>query len=227
MRYQGFALPTVIIASVVMMTILLASVGSTVSVRTAVQAQHNESLAKAAADAGIAYAKACYKQEGNTVTWSNDNPLRPNTDCTGAVESEQSAYVLSTSNAQTAFSVGEPEVNDEGEIVSILSQGTAELLRTSTGAVWRTYYANSSEAIDVFMGHGTYEVMYDDAIGSGSPSSQQIEHGTEIVIAPEPSVHGSLFDGWSDGYGNILQPGDPYVITRPVVFTAMWIPITP
>lgn len=155
LSHKGFALPTVIISSVIMMTILLASIASTVSVRTAVQAQYNESLAKAAADAGIEYAKACYRNNGNTVTWSSDNPLRPNTNCAGVALGDQSAFVLSAPNVQTSFSVGEPDLNDDGQIVAIPSSGKTELLRTSNGAVWRTYNANSSETVNTFVGEGT------------------------------------------------------------------------
>lgn len=79
----GFALPTVLIASVVMFTILAVSVSSVVAVRTALKTQYYEQLAKAAGEAGVAYAKACLAKNGNVPLWSDNKPLRPSTDCAG------------------------------------------------------------------------------------------------------------------------------------------------
>lgn len=80
---RGFALPTVLIASVVMLTILAASVSSVVAVRNAIKGQYYEQLAKAAGEAGVAYAKACLAKNGNVPLWSNAKPLTPATDCAG------------------------------------------------------------------------------------------------------------------------------------------------
>ena len=79
----GFALPTVLIASVVMLTVLTVSVTSVVSVRTALLTQYYEQIAKTAGEAGIAYAKACLAKSGNVPLWSDAKPLRPSTDCAG------------------------------------------------------------------------------------------------------------------------------------------------
>lgn len=79
----GFALPTVLIASVVMLTVLATAVSSVAAVRTTLKAQYYEQLAKAAGEAGVAYAKACLAKNGNRPLWSTDKPLRPSTDCAG------------------------------------------------------------------------------------------------------------------------------------------------
>ena len=79
----GFALPTVLIASVVMLTVLATAVSSVAAVRTTLKAQYYEQLAKAAGEAGVAYAKACLSKNGNRPLWTNDKPLKPNTDCAG------------------------------------------------------------------------------------------------------------------------------------------------
>ncbi|HWT40354.1 MAG TPA: hypothetical protein VN081_03770 [Dongiaceae bacterium] len=79
----GFALPTVLIASVVMMMILTVSVSSVTAVRTALQTQYYEQLAKSAGEAGVAYAKACLAKNGNVPLWSDAKPLTPATDCAG------------------------------------------------------------------------------------------------------------------------------------------------
>ena len=79
----GFALPTVLIASVIMLTVLTVSVTSVVSVRTAILTQYYEQVAKTAGEAGVAYAKACLAKSGNVPLWTDAQPLRPNTDCAG------------------------------------------------------------------------------------------------------------------------------------------------
>jgi Tfp pilus assembly protein PilV len=73
----GFALPTVLIASVVMLTILAVSVSSVTAVRTTLKTQYYEQLAKAAGEAGVAYAKACLAQNGNKPLWTDNKPLTP------------------------------------------------------------------------------------------------------------------------------------------------------
>ncbi len=79
----GFALPTVLIASVVMLTILAVSVSSVAAVRTSLKTQYYEQLAKAAGEAGVAYAKACLAKNGNKPLWTDTKPLTPSTDCAG------------------------------------------------------------------------------------------------------------------------------------------------
>ena len=97
MKARGFALPTVLIASVVMLMVLATAVSTTAAVRSALQNQYYNGLADDAADAGTAFAEACLKTNGNTVTWSDSKPLKPNTDCYGTVQSGISAYVKSHS----------------------------------------------------------------------------------------------------------------------------------
>lgn len=81
----GFALPTVLIASIIMLTVLIVSVTSTVAVRNSLQAQHYNQMARSAADAGLAYAKACLRTNNNVPQWSDAKPLTPATDCNGDI----------------------------------------------------------------------------------------------------------------------------------------------
>jgi uncharacterized repeat protein (TIGR02543 family) len=218
---KGFALPTVIISSVIMMTILLASIASTVSVRTAVQAQYYESLARAAADAGAEYAKACFDNSGDKVTWTSGNPLRPNTNCSGIAVGGQSPYVLSNSNVRTSFSVGVPELNENGQIIAIKSSGSAEILRVSTGAVWKTFNASSSETISI-ASSGVHAVIYDAAGGTGAPDGGFAEFGEQLIVGYAPTRSGYSFTGWADDFGAIFQPNAIYSINGPTTFTAQW-----
>jgi len=86
---KGFALPTVMIASIVMLAVLLVSVSSNVAIRVSLSSQYYNQLAKNAGDAGTAYAKACLDASGGVPTWGDGTPyatggpLMPGTDCTG------------------------------------------------------------------------------------------------------------------------------------------------
>lgn len=80
-QLRGFALPTVIASSVIMLIVLLVSISATVALRGSLTSEYYNQLAKNASDAGLIYAKECIAKNG--VTWSDDNPLGPNTDCSG------------------------------------------------------------------------------------------------------------------------------------------------
>jgi hypothetical protein len=81
---KGFALPTVLIASVVLLSILAVSVSATTAFRTTLKNQYYAQLAQLAGEAGVAYAKACLAANGNVPQWDDAHPLKPSTDCTGA-----------------------------------------------------------------------------------------------------------------------------------------------
>lgn len=80
---EGFALPTILISSIIMLTVLIVAISSTVAVRNALQAGYYDNIAEAAADAGVAYAKACLAQNNNIPLWTDAKPLTPATDCSG------------------------------------------------------------------------------------------------------------------------------------------------
>ncbi len=140
----AFALPTVLIASVVMMLLLTVTLASVGSITASINAQYYNKLAKEAAEAGLTMAKACIANGTSTPTWSNTSPLRPNTDCGGGVACSTdtpSCYVLSNGNARTTFSVGTATFNSDGSY-TIPVNGTVQLLRSSNGAVWQSYNQN-------------------------------------------------------------------------------------
>ena len=91
---RAFALPTVLIASVVLLAILAVSVTATTAVRTSLKNQYYAQLAQVAGEAGVAYAKACLSQNGNKPQWTNAKPLTPATDCYGNVSLSPSVRAL-------------------------------------------------------------------------------------------------------------------------------------
>ena len=150
-RPKGFALPTVLIASLIMLSVLVASVSSTVSIRSALVAQYYNQLAQNASDAGVAYAKACLEISSGVPKWNNVNKLTSSTDCSGIQLSgvtcpgNSLCQVASIDNVISNFSVGlsSDDIGADGKITTIRSVGTANLVRTSNGTVWKTYSQNS------------------------------------------------------------------------------------
>lgn len=93
-QQRAFALPTVLIASIVLLTILAVSVTSTAAVRTALKTQYYVQLAQVAGESGVAMAKACLAQTGNIPTWTNAKPLTPASDCNGNIVLSPSVKAL-------------------------------------------------------------------------------------------------------------------------------------
>lgn len=143
---SGFALPTILIASVVMLTVLLVSVTSATAIRTAMFNQYYSQLAQAAGEAGVEYAKACLQANGNVPAWTNAKPLMPNTDCSGNVQAGYSAYVMTSGNVRSGFSLSLPGLDADGKAKTIPNSGYVEIVRTSNGEVWRRYNQPSVQA---------------------------------------------------------------------------------
>lgn len=153
-QQRGFALPTVLIASVVLMTVLAVSVSSVASVRITLKEQYYEQLAKVAGEAGVAYAKACLAKNGNVPLWTDAKPLTPATDCAGNITispcpASTGCSVVSEQDFRSSFRVKRPTLDGNGKAVTIPNSGYVELLRRSNGAVWRTYTQPSVQPVVV------------------------------------------------------------------------------
>jgi alpha-tubulin suppressor-like RCC1 family protein len=135
---SAFALPTVLIAGVVMLIVLLTSVSAASSVRTALDEQFYTKLAQEAAEAGLARAVACLEASNYVQTWTDNSKLRPDTTCTGATIGGGNKYIATYGSIRTTFNVSAPVIGISSSAV-ITSVGTTELLRTSTGSVYQTY----------------------------------------------------------------------------------------
>jgi len=83
-RQQGFALPTILIAAVVMLIVLISAVSATASVRNSLDQQMYVQLANEAAESGIVRAIDCLKSNNYTPTWTSSyTTLWPNAPCAG------------------------------------------------------------------------------------------------------------------------------------------------
>jgi Tfp pilus assembly protein PilX len=144
-KRHGFALPSVMIASLVMIAILLVTVTSMTAVRTSLKNQYYGQLAQLAGEAGIEYAKSCLTANNGVPQWTG-TVLSANTDCTGTAyvdcpttSTDSRCSVLKNGNIRTNFSVAFPALDSSGKAVTLNANGYTELLRTSSSQVWKTY----------------------------------------------------------------------------------------
>lgn len=164
-KHSGFALPTILIASVVMLIVLVSAVSAASSVRSALDAQYYNRLAHEAAEAGIARANQCLQDNAFVALWSDTNNLRPNTSCSGgaACTNADSCFVMNSGNIRSTFSVGNPTTYNSSQLV--IATGKVELLRSSNGGVSRTYTYTSSGRIGIDLNLSTVAFGYDGING--------------------------------------------------------------
>ncbi|HTJ72993.1 MAG TPA: ricin-type beta-trefoil lectin domain protein [Verrucomicrobiae bacterium] len=180
---EGFALPTILIASVVMLIVLTSAVTATESVRTGLDRQYYDQLAREAAESGLAYAQYCLQNNGYLPSWSNSYPLRPDRDCSGVNSNGASQYIINQDNIRLTFSVPYPQNMTVSQLA--ISTGTVELLRPSSGQVWRTYTYSTSARIGVSLSLNTVAFSY--AGGYGAAFGTVIADGTLRMLG---------FNGW-------------------------------
>jgi hypothetical protein len=114
-KINGFALPAVLIASIVMLTVLLVAVSSTTAVQVALVSQYYNQLSRSAADAGLSYADSCLDLNNGTPLWSDAKPLTQNTDCSG---NQIAGFTCSTGSVDPRCSVSS-SMNDSGTSHSV------------------------------------------------------------------------------------------------------------
>ena len=148
LNQQGFALPTILISSVVMLIVLTSAVSAAASVRSAISSQFYTQLAREASESGLMMARACLMDNLYTAQWSSSSQLRPSTTCSGGTCSGQNCYLVKNDdpNANFADLTYRSTFSVRGSIARgasqhIISDGTVELLRPD-GSVARTYGAS-------------------------------------------------------------------------------------
>lgn len=157
-RTEGFALPTILISSVIMLMVLVSAVTATEGVHTALDRQYYNQLAREAAESGMAVAQLCLQSNGYTPSWSASYPLQPDKDCTGMNSNGASHWIINQNNIQTTFSVAYPTNNNVSQ--NVVSTGTVQLLRPSSGLPWRTFTYSASASIGVNLNTNTIAFGY-------------------------------------------------------------------
>lgn len=141
-KQQGFALPVVLLTSMMLIVVMLALSQSIMSMRNSVNYSYYSQLAEESSEAGTIYAAACIDANGRAQTWNNTTkPLNQSSDCDG----NQNVYAASTTGGTNAsipihFSVGNISVTPFS--VDIPAQGTATTPGSSS-----TITGNANRAI--------------------------------------------------------------------------------
>ncbi|MEO5949559.1 MAG: hypothetical protein ABIP74_04075 [Candidatus Saccharimonas sp.] len=153
---RGFALPTVVITAVILMTLLVGGLSTVTSVRRGMNEQYYLSLAREAAESGVQYAKSCVDKNltSNASTgWGYDATVLETGDlCSGsfpggvnctssptATPNQCYVYYDATSKPQlrSKFSVAALTITG-ANIYTISVTGTVSLY-TSAGTISKTY----------------------------------------------------------------------------------------
>lgn len=141
MRRIGFALPTVLIISLTVLTVLLALLATISAAHKGVYVDHYQKMADEAAEAGTSYAASCLNLSNHVQTWgpAASNPdLSQTTDCDGTANAYPgNQYVYSDATVRTYFVVGDLDYS-LGYTAQVSSRGYAEVLRPD-GTVSKTY----------------------------------------------------------------------------------------
>jgi hypothetical protein len=143
---KGFALPTILVTSVVMLIVLVSAVGAAASVRTALDTQYYSQLAREAAEAGVVRAVDCLKSNGYTQQWAVSptwDDLRPGSTCAGLDSCGAGCYLVEESDHRTTFEVG--QLFTEGDAKRIYSYGSVQLKPTGVSS-WRERYESVASA---------------------------------------------------------------------------------
>lgn len=131
----AFALPTVLIISLVLLVIGLSTLQISSSISRSLQDQHWQRLAKEAGQAGVVYAASCLQKNGDEY-WSGS--LAPDKNCKGGgVGGYVAQSTDTTPNWKSTFAVSVPnEVNGAGLRAKAI--GTVQLFSAS-GVILKTY----------------------------------------------------------------------------------------
>jgi len=200
---RGFALPTVLIASIVMLAILVTGLVSGVAASTALRTQGYQRLADLASESGAEMARACLNSNYQRVTWTTSKPLTPATNCNGDVVGGQSAYVVDANGIRTTFQVPPPET--AAGVYTIVTNGTLERVRSSNGQTWRAQksVARMKVATPLLV---SLDGGFDHSVGLSANRSTVFAWGgnnygqlgtgsTELIAAPKIVLDKSDLDG--------------------------------
>ena len=223
LRSQGFALPTVVVTSVVLFAVLVAAVGSVASITVSLNTQYFESLSADAAESGAVRAANCISHGTYTV----GKVITPATDCLGNIVSGQSLYELATPTYRSTYSAVVATLSGQTQIVNV--QGSLQQVRSS-GAVFSSnvssrklkvsltldpngdrasqrYWYFGNRIIFDFGTYGTSLPTITANTASSSPAPAALEGATVV------SDSAGNLQFWSNGMtiwnrsGNVMQNG--------------------
>lgn len=137
-RQRGFALPVVVVSSMVMITMLLLSLQISVASSNALRSQYYNQLAREASESGMVMAQDCLQRNGFVATWSVSKPLTQSTDCEGNIISGQPQSLSDNGLVRVTFRVDYPGPGVQDKYLAV-SHGEVSLLKQSTSTPWKSY----------------------------------------------------------------------------------------
>lgn len=206
---QGFALPTVVITSVVMFAILVVATGTVSSSRVALDSQYYENLAHDAAESGLAYAQTCLDQVAGTASatqWSNSTTatLASGQDCSGVAISgancsdstgPSQCYVVTQGNVRSRFVIQPLKI--ASSIFNLSAIGYTDVYR-STGDKWKTFTSTlslttSTDQYGLATGNDTScSILQGQLYCWGKNTSGQVGNGATSNVSSPVLVRGAL-----------------------------------
>ena len=199
--HHGFALPTVLIAGTLMLIVLTSALVAATSIRSTVQQQYYDQLAREAAESGLVQAKACVEGNDFDVTWDDSKPLQPNTDCNG----DETASCAASANTVGCSVVTGTEYVTSYKVYPSYDAATHQLILKSEGNVSRI--RQSSSTIMQLHSYTQY-----GQVDLGVMAAEYIESGHLMVCG--------IFDGqtwcWGSNLNGRLGNGlneDTYTLT--------------
>ena len=149
-RKNGYSLVLIVLMSTFILALLAGAMRVVTQSYIYSQEEYYYKLAQEAGEAGTAYANACLDSNGAEQSWGSVpggiGPLRPETNCKGAVNPSYEKYVFDEGDKfRTTFEVGDLEASTKRAALSaataqISSTGRVEITNGS-GTVLKTYTA--------------------------------------------------------------------------------------
>lgn len=187
----GFALPAVLITCLALMIVILSSMQTASSLRSSIDDQYYQRIAREAAESGATYAVSCLSKSGYVQTWTA--PLEQSENCDGSAASPGVGSLSVQADTNSGFKVGDVEGRADGATI-VTSVGTAQRLVDGSSTVFKTYTVTvkriaSASAVQ-FKGV-TFGYYY-------SP-----QNGAFYVVR---SADGQLLAAGSNDYGQLANP---------------------
>ncbi len=145
-KKDGYSLVLIVLMSTFILVVLAGAMRVVTQSYVYSQEEYYYKLAQEAGEAGTAYANACLDANNAEQSWApaagSAGPLRPETDCLGAVKFSGNKYVFENGKLRTNFEVGKLEASTKA---SALSAATAQI-----SAIGRTEVTSGSRVIKTY-----------------------------------------------------------------------------
>lgn len=185
---QAFALPTVVITAVILMMLLVGGLSSVTSVRRGLNEQYYASIAREAAEAGLAYAQSCITKnltDGASSGWGFDSTttLKMGMNCSGAYPSGVNCDSAPTVTPNQCYVYYDPTANP-----GVRSSFAVGALQTLAGG---SYTIKVTSSVSLYNGSGAVYKSY--------PTTQQ----KRISVDPHVGLMSGNDTSCSIQYGNL------------------------